>query len=161
MAEYLDVLMLCSDPVNLRRTLNLAQELVHFEQVIRRSELPIRLRRVLPPTLDQLQREFARAAEQGRQPAVFHFLGHGDDDGLYFENEHGEAHLVQGHELKQALEQSPVKVVLLNACWSATKRGVSLIEFLTRGNKSPMQRSATRRRSRMSAPSNSPGSSTR
>jgi hypothetical protein len=54
---------------------------VHFEQVIRRSELPIRLRRVFPPTLDQLQREFARAAEQGRQPSVFHFLGHGDDDG--------------------------------------------------------------------------------
>ena len=44
MAEYLDVLVLCSDPVNLRRTLNLSQELVHFEQVIRRSELPIRLR---------------------------------------------------------------------------------------------------------------------
>ena len=90
MTEYLDVLVLCSDPVNLRRTLNLAQELVHFEQVIRRSELPIRLRRVCPPTLEQLQREFARAAEQGRQPSVFHFLGHGDDDGLYFENEHGE-----------------------------------------------------------------------
>lgn len=79
-----------------------------------------------------MQREFARAAEQGRQPSVFHFLGHGDDDGLYFENEHGEAHLVKGHELKAALAQSPVKVALLNACWSATKRGVSLIEFLTR-----------------------------
>jgi hypothetical protein len=47
MAEYLDVLVLCSDPVNLRRTLNLAQELVHFEQVIRESELPIRLRKEL------------------------------------------------------------------------------------------------------------------
>lgn len=132
MAEYLDVLVLCSDPVNLRRTLNLAQELVHFEQVIRRSELPIRLRRVFPPTLDQLRHEFSRAEEQGRQPSVFHFLGHGDDDGLYFENEHGEAQLVKGHELKDALAQSPVKVVLLNACWSATKRGISLCDFLTR-----------------------------
>lgn len=132
MAEYLDVLVLCSDPVNLRRTLNLAQELVHFEQVIRRSELPIRMRRVFPPTLDQLRHEFSRAEEQGRQPSVFHFLGHGDDDGLYFENEHGEAQLVKGHELKDALAQSPVKVVLLNACWSATKRGISLCDFLTR-----------------------------
>lgn len=35
MADSLDVLVLCSDPVNLRRTLNLAQELVHFEQVCR------------------------------------------------------------------------------------------------------------------------------
>lgn len=132
MADYLDVLVLCSDPVNLRRTLNLSQELVHFEQVIRRSQLPIRLRLVIPPTLDQLQREFARAAEQGRQPSVFHFLGHGDDDGLYFENEHGEAQLVKGHELHEALARSPVKVVLLNACWSATKRSVSLCDFLTR-----------------------------
>ncbi len=32
MVEYLDVLVLCADPVNLRRTLNLAQELVHFER---------------------------------------------------------------------------------------------------------------------------------
>ncbi len=131
-AEYLDVLVLCSDPVNLRRTLNLAQELVHFERVIRRSELPIRMRRVFPPTLEQLQREFARADEQGRRPSVFHFLGHGDDDGLYFETEHGEGRLVKGHELKDALAGSPVKLALLNACWSATKRGVSLIDFLTR-----------------------------
>ena len=132
MAEYLDVLVLCSDPVNFPHTLNLAQELVHFEQVIRSSPLPIRLRRVFPPTLAQLRKEFAQAAALDRQPSVFHFLGHGDDDGLYFENEHGEFHLVKGHELRQVLAQSPVKLVLLNACWSATKRGVSLCDFLTR-----------------------------
>jgi tetratricopeptide (TPR) repeat protein len=132
MAKYLDVLVLCSDPVNFRHTLNLAQELVHFEHVIRGSELPIRLRRVVPPTLDQLQKEFAKGATLGRQPSVFHFLGHGDDDGLYFENEHGEFHLIKGHELRQVLAPSPVNLVLLNACWSATKRGVSLCDFLTR-----------------------------
>ena len=96
MAEYLDVLVLCSDPVNFPHTLNLAQELVHFEQVIRGSQLPIRLRRVFPPTLAQLQKEFAQAAALDRQPSVFHFLGHGDDDGLYSENKHGEFHLVKG-----------------------------------------------------------------
>jgi hypothetical protein len=90
------------------------------------------MRRVFPPTLDQLRKELARAARQGWQPSVFHFLGHGDDDGLYFENEHGEAQLVKGYEIKEALSQSPVKLAMLNACWSATKRGVSLIEFLTR-----------------------------
>lgn len=132
MADYLDVLVLCADPVNLKPSLNLAQELVHFERVVQKSALPIRMRRVFPPTLDQLRKEFARAALPGWQPSVFHFLGHGDHDGLYFENELGEAQLVKGHEVKEALAQSPVKLALLNACWSATKRGVSLIEFLTR-----------------------------
>jgi hypothetical protein len=61
MAEYLDVLVLCADPVNLQRTLNLAQELLHFEHVIRGAGLPVRLRRVTPPTLEQLTREFALA----------------------------------------------------------------------------------------------------
>ena len=54
--EYLDVLVLCSAPVDLRPSLNLAQELANFEDEIRRSPLPIRLRRVFPPTLYQLQR---------------------------------------------------------------------------------------------------------
>ena len=132
MPDYLDVLVLCADPVKLKPSLNLAQELVHFEKVIGKPELPIRMRRVFPPTLEQLRKEFARAALQGRQPSVFHFLGHGDSDGLYFENEHGEARLVKGHELKEALAQSPVKLALLNACWSATNRSISLIEFLIR-----------------------------
>ena len=66
-----------------------------------------KLKFVQPQEL-QLRKEFARAALQGWQPSVFHFLGHGDDDGLYFENENGAAHLVKGHELKGALEQSPV-----------------------------------------------------
>jgi hypothetical protein len=63
---------------------------------------------------------------------VFHFLGHGDDDGLYFETEHGEYELVKGHQLRSVLAASPVDLVLLNACWSATRRGVSLCDFLTR-----------------------------
>ena len=86
----------------------------------------------MPPTLDQLRKEFARAEAMGRAPGVFHFLGHGDDDGLYFENEHWQFHLVKGHPLREVLAPSPVNLVLLNACWSATKRGVSLCDFLTR-----------------------------
>ena len=116
MAEYLDVLVLCADPVDIRRTLNLAQELVHFEQVIRRSPLPIRLRRVFPPTISQLRKEFAQAATLDRQPSVFHFLGHGDDDGLYFENELGKTELIKGKQLREVLGPSPVKLALLNAC---------------------------------------------
>ncbi len=132
MADYLDVFILCSDPVNLRPTLNLGQELAAFERIVRDSEWPVRLRKIVPPTLEQLEREFSLAGQRGERPAVFHFLGHGDDDGLYFEDEHGRAELVKGSQLRQALANSPVKVALLNACWSATSRGVSLCEFLTR-----------------------------
>jgi tetratricopeptide (TPR) repeat protein len=59
-------------------------------------------------------------------------ISRGDDDGLYFEDELGNSRLVKGPELKAALASSPVRLSILNACWSATKRGVSLIEFLTR-----------------------------
>ena len=93
--------MLSSAPVNLRRTRNLAQEQVFFEQVVRHPQR----RRLLPPALDELHREFARAAEQGRQPSVFYFLPR--EDGLHFDNEHSEADLGKGHHLMAAQAQPP------------------------------------------------------
>jgi hypothetical protein len=51
-AEYLDVLLLCAAPVNVRPALNLAVEVANFEAVVRRSPIPIRLRRVFPPTFE-------------------------------------------------------------------------------------------------------------
>lgn len=70
MADYLDVLVLCSDPVNLGRTLNLAQELVHFEHVIRDAGLPIRLRRVMPPTRETVtQRSSCRNVQSASKNA--------------------------------------------------------------------------------------------
>ncbi|MBC7820812.1 MAG: CHAT domain-containing protein, partial [Planctomycetaceae bacterium] len=131
-AESLEVLVLCASPVGDLATLKLAHELVQFENELRKAQIPVRLKRVFPPTIEQLRRELAAMSQRGERPGVFHFLGHGDDDGLYFEDEFGESQLVKGAELKQALAESPVKLVLLNACWSATKRGVSLVEFLQR-----------------------------
>jgi hypothetical protein len=59
-AEHLDVLLLCAAPLDVRPALNLAVEVANFETEVRRSPVPIRLRRVFPPTLDQLRRELAR-----------------------------------------------------------------------------------------------------
>jgi hypothetical protein len=84
-AGYLDVLLLCAAPVDVRPALNLAVEVANFEEVVRRSPIPIRLRRVFPPTFEQLQRELSPVALRQRAPRVFHFLGHGDlrlDEGL-------------------------------------------------------------------------------
>ena len=128
----LEVLVLCSSPVGDLATLKLPHELTEIENRLRKAQVSVRMKRVFPPTIDQLRRELAAMSQRGDQPGVFHFLGHGDDDGLYFEDEFGRSQLVKGSELKSALNESPVKLVLLNACWSATKRGVSLVEFLQR-----------------------------
>ena len=85
--EYLDVLLLCATPVNVRPALNLAVEVANFEAEVRRSPIPIRLRRVFPPTFGQLQHELSPPALEQRTPRIFHFLGHGDADYLWFEDE--------------------------------------------------------------------------
>ena len=128
----LEVLVLCSAPIGDLTSLKLPHELIQVEKLLRNAQVPVRMKRVFPPTIDQLRKELAAMTQRGDQPGVFHFLGHGDDDGLYFEDEFGQSQLVKGSELKLVLRESPVKLVLLNACWSATNRGVSLIEFLRR-----------------------------
>lgn len=130
--EALTILVLCASPAGDLVTLKLSHELARIEKQLAQARLPIRMRRVFPPTIEQLQRELGNLSVERSRPAIFHFLGHGDDDGLYFEDELGNSRLVKGPELKAALAKSPVRLSLLNACWSATKRGVSLIEFLTR-----------------------------
>jgi hypothetical protein len=130
--RYLDVLVVCSAPVNVRPSLNLAEELGHLEDEVRRSPVPIRLRRVFPPTLEQLERELSPNALRLRQPRVVHFLGHGEEDGLWFETEEGAGERVPASRLRRLFRDTPVGLVLLNACWSATGRVLSLCDHLVR-----------------------------
>src|SRR5262245_48340306 len=95
-AESLEVLVLCSSPVGDLATLKLPQELTKIENRLRKAQVPVRMTRVFPPTIKQLQRELTAMSQRGDQPGVFHFLGHGDDDGLYFEDEFGQRQLVKG-----------------------------------------------------------------
>jgi tetratricopeptide (TPR) repeat protein len=131
--EYLDVLLLCAAPVDVRPALNLAVEVANFEAEVRRSLIPIRLRRVFPPTLEQLQRELSPPALRQRAPRVFHFLGHGEEDYLWFENEEGSGDKVTAAQLKRLFDGTPIRLALLNACWSATPRVKSLCQHLVEG----------------------------
>jgi tetratricopeptide (TPR) repeat protein len=130
--EYLDVLVLYSAPVDVRPTLNLAQEMANFEHEVRRSPIPIRLRRVFPPTVEQLERELSPNALRLRRPRVFHFLGHGEEDGLWFETEFGGGDLVSTSRLRKLFKGGPIELAVVNACWSATSRLQSLCDYLTR-----------------------------
>jgi hypothetical protein len=130
--DYLDVLVVCSAPVDVRPALNLAQEIANFEHEVRRAPIPIRLRRVFPPTLEQLGRVLSPTALRLWQPRVFHFLGHGEEDGLWFEREDGSGERVPASHLRRVFQGSPIRLALLNACWSATDRVLSLCEHLTR-----------------------------
>ena len=112
-AEYLDVLLLCAAPLDVRPALNLAVEVANFEAEVRRSPVPIRLRRVFPPTFEQLRRELAPTVLQGREPRVFHFLGHGEEDYLWFEDEEAGGEKVTAARLRRLFEGTPIRLALL------------------------------------------------
>ena len=124
------MLLLCAAPLDVRPALNLAVEVANFEAEVRRSPVPIRLRRVFPPTFEQLRRELAPTVLQGREPRVFHFLGHGEEDYLWFEDEEGGGEKVTAARLRRVFEGTPIRLALLNACWSATPRVRSLCTHL-------------------------------
>ena len=57
--NYLDVFIICASPIDMRPTLDLHRELVLIERAIRQSSIPIRLKRISPPTSSQLKHMFS------------------------------------------------------------------------------------------------------
>jgi hypothetical protein len=116
--DYLDVLVVAAAPVDLRTALNLGVELAKLEDMVRRSAIPIRMRRVFPPTYAQLEKELSapELERRRREPRVLHFLGHGELDGIWFEREDGSGELIPTNRLVRLLKGSPVKLALLNDC---------------------------------------------
>lgn len=57
------------------------------------------------------------------KPNIVHFCGHGEEDGLMVEDEHGNATLVSSDALSELFEllSDQVECVLLNACYSQTQ----------------------------------------
>ena len=68
-----------------------------------------------------------------RTPRVFHFLGHGDEDYLWFEDEQGSGDKVTAARLRRLFGGTPIRLALLNACWSATPRVKNLCVHLVEG----------------------------
>jgi tetratricopeptide (TPR) repeat protein len=132
--DYLDVLVVAAAPVDLRPALNLGVELARLEDMVRRSAIPIRMRRVFPPTYSQLEKELSapELERKNRELRVLHFLGHGEMDGLWFEREDGSGERIPTNRIVRLLKGSPVKLAFLNACWSATDLVASLCDRLTK-----------------------------
>lgn len=55
--EALTILVLCASPAGDLVTLKLSHELARIEKRLAQARLPIRMRKVFPPTLEQLKRE--------------------------------------------------------------------------------------------------------
>jgi hypothetical protein len=125
--DYLDVLVVAA-------ALNLGVELARLEDMVRRSAIPIRMRRVFPPTFAQLEKELSapELERRRREPRVLHFLGHGEMDGLWFEREDGTGELIPTSRIVRLTKGTPVMLALLNACWSATDLVASLCGRLTK-----------------------------
>jgi hypothetical protein len=116
--DHLDVLVVAAAPVDLRPAPNLGVELAKLENMVRRSAVPNRMRRVFPPTFAQLEKELSEPEleRRCREPRVLHFLGHGEMDGVWFEREHGSGELIPTSRIVRPLKGSPFKLVLVNAC---------------------------------------------
>ena len=59
----------------------------------------------------------------GYEPQIVHFCGHGEEDGLMVEDEHGTAVLVTPEALAELFKlfEHHTECVLLNACYSQTQ----------------------------------------
>ncbi len=102
--------------------LDLKQEWHVLAQEVRRSQAPILLARLTPPTLDALRSALSpRAEAQETFPHVLHFSGHAWAGGLLLEDELGQVHAATTAEVLDALKglPHPLELVVLNGCESA------------------------------------------
>ena len=101
--------------------LDLRDEWMRLTGAVQKSNAPILLSRLVPPTLETMRSVLSpRMAQQSLFPHVLHFSGHAWKDGLLLEDEWGQTHYVGVEELLASLSlPQPLKLVVLNACESA------------------------------------------
>ena len=123
--KYLSVLVVISAPVlgeegntSPSRPLNVWREWRELVSAIRKKEKsanrakPVSLTRLNPVTLTGL-----RDALSGKYD-VLHFIGHGNKNGLTFEQESGRESPVSAEKLMETLKGTSLKLIILNACKS-------------------------------------------
>ncbi|MFN8440105.1 MAG: CHAT domain-containing protein [Caldilineaceae bacterium] len=117
----ISILFLAADPTDASR-LRLGKEFREIDEQLtlakKRDNFKLEL-----PQLSLRSRDIARTL-LNTQPQIVHFSGHGTSQGaLCFENETGQAHLVQSDALAALFEQfaDHVNCVVLNACFSRTQ----------------------------------------
>ena len=100
--------------------LDLRAEWKRLADAVRRSNAPIALIRLTPPTLDALRYALSsRAREQDLLPHVVHFSGHGWQEGLLFEDEYGRAAPAPTAALVELFAQAGAPLAVFNACETA------------------------------------------
>ena len=102
--------------------LDLHQEWHVLADGVRRSDAPILLARLTPPTLTALRSALSPRAEmQSSFPHILHFSGHAWREGLLLEDDLGEVHLATTDQILEALKDlpHPLDLVVLNGCESA------------------------------------------
>ena len=78
---------------------------------LERSGLPIALIRLNPPTWIELQNTLLT-----NKISVLHFIGHGNEDGIWLEKENGEAHFIESKDLAEIVRDCDIPLVILNTC---------------------------------------------
>ena len=103
--------------------LDLQEEWSRLAEAVEKSNAPILLSRLMPPTLDKLRSALSPRAElQEIHPHVLHFSGHAWENGLLLEDQWGQTHFVSVQELMKGLHlPHPLDLVILNACESAAR----------------------------------------
>ena len=112
------ILFLSADPTSASR-LRLGEEFREINVQLRLAMQRDHFKLALPQL--SLRPKDISGALLNEQPQIVHFSGHGISEGaLCFENEIGQAHLVQPEAVAALFEQfaSQVKCVVLNACYS-------------------------------------------
>jgi hypothetical protein len=117
----ISILFLSADPTDASR-LRLGEEIREIQEKLKLAKLREHFRLELP----QLSVRPADVSQAllDTQPQIVHFSGHGTSTGaLSFEDQVGEAHLVQPDALSALFEQfaNQVNCVVLNACYSETQ----------------------------------------
>lgn len=115
LSKPLSILVISADPKDASR-LRIGQERRELEQALHvtRFRDSFQIRDITSCRI----RDIARALDE-HNPTILQFIGHGDSNGLCFENDLGKAQIVNKGALAELLrDQKELRLVILNACYS-------------------------------------------
>lgn len=128
----LRVLAICAAPASDEAPLAIDREWAALRGIAESQRAQITLVRLVPPTREALRAALRSCCERGVAPHVLHFAGHGRPDRLVLEDPVGREDHVSRAALSELLRDGGVRLVVLNACYSATYRTVSLARWFVR-----------------------------
>jgi len=129
-SQRLRVLVVSSAPLGDDVPLDLRREWLLLQKEARDGLLPAAFFRLLPPTRRVLQSALSACQARRVAPHVLHFAGHGQVASLAFEDDLCRHAPLVREDLAKDLAGRGVRLVVLNACHTATRETVSLARYL-------------------------------